>query len=55
MTTNKNIYIKKNQRWAEADIEYGSKSICYFPLIHWMKPLPVEYMVILYAVMFLGI
>ena len=41
-------------RMAEADIEYGSSSICYFPLIHWLKPLPVEWMLVLYAIMFLG-
>lgn len=48
------IDIPNERGMAEADIEFGSSNICYFPLIHSLKPLPVEWMLVLYAIMFLG-
>lgn len=48
------IDIPNERGMSDADTEYGSNSLCHFPLIHSLRPLPVEWMVILYAIMFVG-
>lgn len=48
------IDIPNERGMSDADIEYGSSKQCHFPLFHFLKPLSVEYMVLVYFVMFLG-
>ena len=36
------------------DLKWGDPDTCHFPLIHGLKPLPLPWMIILYAVMWLG-
>jgi vitamin K-dependent gamma-carboxylase len=48
------IDIPNERGMSDADIEYGSNKQCHFPLFDFLKPLPVEYMVLVYFVMFLG-
>ena len=38
----------------EADYEYGTLNRCKFPLFDWLQPLPIQWMLIVYGVMFLG-
>lgn len=33
---------------------WGDRTLCFFPLFDWLKPLPVEWMYVVYLVMFLG-
>lgn len=39
---------------ADADLEYGDKLRCHFPLFSFLKPFEAQYMVLLYGIMFLG-
>jgi vitamin K-dependent gamma-carboxylase len=48
------IDIPNERGMAEADIEYGTPTQCNFPLFDSLKPLPVQWMVVLYGIMFLG-
>ena len=48
------IDIPNERGMADADIEYGDKFQCSFPLFSFVKPLSMQFMVILYALMFLG-
>lgn len=48
------IDIPNERGMTQADLEYGSKTECYFPLFDFLKPLPVEWMVLVYAIMFIG-
>lgn len=46
--------IPNERGMADADIEYGDSLECRFPLFSFLKPLDMEYMVILYGIMFLA-
>jgi len=48
------IDIPNERGMTDADIEYGINTQCNFPLFNFLKPLPVEWMVIVYFIMFLG-
>jgi vitamin K-dependent gamma-carboxylase len=48
------IDIPNERGMSQADSEYGSKTTCHFPLFDSLKPLPPEWMVLVYAVMFIG-
>ncbi|XP_041347094.1 vitamin K-dependent gamma-carboxylase-like [Gigantopelta aegis] len=39
---------------AMADLRWGATDECYFPLFNFLQPLPLEWMYIVYLVMFLG-
>jgi vitamin K-dependent gamma-carboxylase len=45
--------IPNERGMTEADIEFSSGE-CIFPLFDFLKPLPAEWMLIVYGVMFLG-
>ena len=46
--------IPNERGMAEADIEFGDPLECRFPLFDFLKPLAMEYMVLLYGVLFLA-
>lgn len=48
------IDIPNERGMADADLEYGIDTQCTFPLFDFLKPLQVEYMVIIYFIMFIG-
>ena len=48
------IDIPNERGMSQADVEYGDKSLCIFPLFDFLAPLSVEWMVLVYALMFLG-
>ena len=49
------IDIPNERGMSQADIEYGDKDECYFPLFDFLAPLAPEWMVIVYAIMFIGL
>lgn len=46
--------IPNERGMAEADVEYGTTTQCRFPLFDFLTPLRVEYMVLVYFIMFMG-
>ena len=36
------------------DLRFGDAMRCHFPLFDWLSPLPLEYMGLLYFIMWLG-
>lgn len=38
----------------EADLRWGDDNDCRFPLFNFLKPLPLEYMCMIYFIMWLG-
>lgn len=38
----------------DVDIKWGDPMECHFPLIHGMKPLPLPWMITIYAIMWIG-
>ena len=48
------IDIPNERGMADADIEFGDSLECRFPLFSFLKPLDMQYMVLLYGLMFLG-
>lgn len=48
------IDIPNERGMSQADIEYGDKDQCVFPLFDFLAPLAPEWMVIIYAIMFIG-
>lgn len=48
------IDIPNERGMVQADIEYGDKNLCHFPLFNFLSPLAVEWMVLVYAIMFIG-
>ena len=48
------IDIPNERGMADADVEYGTKTTCHFPLFDFLEPLPAQWMVIVYAIMFIG-
>lgn len=48
------IDIPNERGMADSDLEYGIDTQCTFPLFDFLKPLQVEYMVIIYFIMFIG-
>jgi vitamin K-dependent gamma-carboxylase len=49
------IDIPGERGMADADLEYGLDTKCDFPLFDFLKPLKVEWMVMVYFLMLLGI
>lgn len=48
------IDIPSERGMSNADIEYGPKHECFFPLFDFLQPLAPEWMVLIYTLMFLG-
>ena len=48
------VDIPNERGMADVDIEFRNISECRFPLFDFVSPLPAEWMVVLYAIMFLG-
>lgn len=46
--------IPNERGMTDADAEFGSSTQCHFPLFDFLKPLPVQWMLITYAIMFFG-
>jgi vitamin K-dependent gamma-carboxylase len=49
------IDIPHERGMAEADTEYDANSQCRFPLFDFIKPFEVQWMLIIYTIMYLGI
>lgn len=48
------IDIPNERGMSAADYEYGSNEFCNFPLFDFLKPMSAQWMVVIYAIMFLG-
>ncbi|KAL0099045.1 hypothetical protein PUN28_020235 [Cardiocondyla obscurior] len=48
------IDVVEERGFANVDIKWGNSWDCRFPLIHGMKPLPLPWMIMIYAVMWMG-
>ena len=48
------IDIPDERGLADIDVKYGDPMNCHFPLFNWLSPLPLEYMGLLYLIMWIG-
>lgn len=48
------IDIPDERGLANIDLRFGDPLRCHFPLFNWLSPLPLEYMGLLYFIMWLG-
>ena len=46
--------IPQERGLAMADMRWGSPDECHFPLFNFLEPLPLQWMYIVYLIMFLG-
>ena len=48
------VDIPQERGMAMVGYRWEDPSLCYFPLFNWLRPLPVDWMYVVYIAMFLG-